>query len=56
MLQDNVHPRTVATESFHHLKFEVLKHPSSSPDLVPSHYHLFGSLEDASRSRHFTGG
>jgi hypothetical protein len=36
------------------LGFEVLDHPAYSPDLVPSDYHLFGPLQDASRGRRFT--
>jgi hypothetical protein len=35
------------------LKLEVLLHPPYSPDLVPSDFHLFWSLEDALRGCHF---
>jgi histone-lysine N-methyltransferase SETMAR len=35
------------------LKFEVLNHPSYSPDLAPSDFHLFGSLKGAVRGHLF---
>ena len=34
--------------------FEVMAHPSYSPDLAPSHYHLFGPLKEALMGCRFT--
>ena len=36
-----------------HVKFEVLPHPPYSPDLAPSHFHLFGPLKESLRGRKF---
>jgi transposase len=36
------------------LKFEVLSHPSYSPDLVPSDFHLFPHLKRDLKGTHFT--
>ena len=34
--------------------WEVLPHPSYSPDVAPSYYHLFGFLKDQLRGRYET--
>jgi hypothetical protein len=36
--------------------WELLSHPSYSPDLAPSHYHLFGPLKDHLRGHHWLRG
>ena len=36
------------------LGFTGLEHPTYSPDLAPSDYHLFGPLKDALTGRRFT--
>jgi len=48
LLHNNVHPHMVAhtVDTLCALKFEVLKHPSYSPDLVPSDFHLFGPMKE----------
>jgi hypothetical protein len=35
------------------LKFEVLKHPPYSPDLLPSDFHLFGHMTEHLRGQKF---
>jgi histone-lysine N-methyltransferase SETMAR len=44
--RDNARPhRALATrERIQELQWELLEHPPYSPDLVPSDFHLFGSL------------
>jgi hypothetical protein len=37
----------------HGLKFEVLKHPPYSPDLVPMDFHLFGPMKEHLRGQKF---
>jgi transposase len=46
-LQDNARPHTVALmmATLVKLKWDVLPHPSYSPDLAPSDYHLFGPMK-----------
>ena len=53
LLHDNARPHTDAhtAETLRKLKFEVMAHPPYSPDLVPSHYHLFSPLKEASPPR-----
>ena len=53
LLHDNARPHTAAhaVETLQKLKFEVLAHPSYSPDLSPSDYHLFGPPKEALRGR-----
>jgi len=56
LLHDNACPHTAThtVETLHKLKFEVLAHPSYSPDLGPSDYRLFGPLKEALRGHQFT--
>ncbi|EFN78228.1 Histone-lysine N-methyltransferase SETMAR, partial [Harpegnathos saltator] len=46
--QDNARPHTsiVTRQKFRELGWEVLMHPPYSPDLAPSDYHLFLSLQN----------
>lgn len=37
-----------------HYNWEVLDHPSHSPDLLPSDFHLFGTLKLALSGKHFS--
>jgi len=48
LLHDNAHPHTAAhtVDTLHALKYEVLKHPPYSPDLVPLDLHLFGPMKE----------
>ena len=56
LLHDNARPHTAAhtAETIRKLKFELMGHPPYSPDLVPSHYHLFCPLKEALKGRRFT--
>ncbi|EZA48646.1 Histone-lysine N-methyltransferase SETMAR [Ooceraea biroi] len=53
---DNARPRTslVAREKLLQLGWDVLLHPPYSPDLAPSDYHLFRSLQNALNGKTFT--
>jgi hypothetical protein len=55
LLHDNARPHTAAhtVNTLRALKFEVLKHPPYSPDLVPSDFHLFGSMKEHLRGQKF---
>jgi hypothetical protein len=55
LLHDNAHPHTAACtlETLRKLKWEVMEHPAHSSDLVPSDFHLFGSLKEALGGRRF---
>ncbi|KZC05498.1 Histone-lysine N-methyltransferase SETMAR, partial [Dufourea novaeangliae] len=46
--QDNAKPHTsiVTRQKFWELGWEVLMHPPYSPDLAPSDYHIFLSLQN----------
>jgi hypothetical protein len=48
------HTAAYTVETFQNLNFEVLEHPSYSPDTAPLDHHLFGPLKPAWRSRHST--
>jgi [histone H3]-lysine36 N-dimethyltransferase SETMAR len=53
---DNARPHTakVTRNKIRELGWEILPHPSYSPDLAPSDYHLFRSLEHFLRKKTFT--
>lgn len=55
-LQDNARPHTarLSQQKMKQLGWEVLPHPAYSPDLAPSDYYLFRSLERFLRGRQFT--
>ena len=47
--------RTLATQKkLAYLDFQCLDHPSYSPDLAPSDYHLFYGLKKQLKGRHFS--
>jgi len=50
LLHDNTLPHFMAAtiEAIRQLKFELPPHPTHSPDLAPSDYHMFGPLKEAS--------
>jgi len=48
------HTAAHSVETLKKLNFEVLEHPSYSPDLAPSHYHLFGPLKQDLRDHRIT--
>ena len=52
---DNAHPHSSlqTQEAIAKFGWTVLPHPSYSPDLAPSDFHLFGPLEDALRGTRF---
>ena len=47
------HTSHVATATIHDCGFELLSHPPYSPDLAPSHFHLFRLLKESLRGRAF---
>jgi len=53
ILHDNVRPHTarLTSEAIAKMGWEVLPHPSYSPDLAPSDYHLFGFVKDQLRGQ-----
>ena len=55
-LQDNAKPHTarLTQQKMKELSWEVLPHPAYSPDLAPSDYYLFKSLEHFLRGTRFT--
>lgn len=55
LLHDNARPHkaVVTREKIAHLNFEVLNHPPYSPDLAPSDFYLFRSLEHTLRGKKF---
>ena len=54
-LQDNARPHTslVTHNKLLELGWEVMPHPPYSPDLAPSDYHLFRSLQNHLNGRTF---
>jgi histone-lysine N-methyltransferase SETMAR len=56
LLPDNAHSHTAAhtVVTLKKLNFEVLEHPSYSPVLAASDYHLFDSIQQALGGRQFT--
>jgi len=55
ILHDNTHPHAtrLTLEAIAKMGWEVLPHPSYSPDLVPSDYHLFGFVKDQLRGQRY---
>ncbi|PNF18003.1 hypothetical protein B7P43_G13308 [Cryptotermes secundus] len=53
ILHDNARPHAarLTLEAIAKMGWEVLPHPSHSPDLVPSNYHLFRFVKDQLRGR-----
>jgi len=56
ILHDNGRPHAarLTSEAIAKMGWEVLPHPSYSPDLAPSDYHLFGFVKDQLRGRYET--
>ena len=54
-LHDNARPHAskVTKKKLRELGWEVLEHPPYSPDLAPSDYHLFRSLQHNLRGKQF---
>ena len=49
--------RALATQNkLAYLGFQCLDHPSYSPDLAPSDYHLFPGLKEQLKGRNFSSG
>jgi hypothetical protein len=46
LLHDNAHPQTTVRTNalIKHFNCEIFIHPSYSPDLAPSNYHLFSKM------------
>jgi len=55
-LQDNApaHRALANQKKLDYLGFQFLDHPSYSPDLAPSDYHLFPGLKKQLKGRHFS--
>ena len=55
-LHDNARPHTakITQEFLDKLGWDVLSHPPYSPDIAPSDYHLFRSLEHFIRNKKYT--
>ena len=54
-LHDNARPHVakITSEKLQQLGWEVLPHPPYSPDLAPSDFHLFRSLSNHLKEKHF---
>jgi transposase len=48
------HTARATIDALETLKFEVLSHPSYSPDLAPSDFHFFPHLKRDLKGTHFT--
>ena len=55
ILHDNARPHAacLTSEASAKMGWEVLPHPSYSPDLAPSDYHLFGFVKDQLRGQRY---
>jgi histone-lysine N-methyltransferase SETMAR len=55
LLHDNAqqHTAAAAITIIQKLKFETINHPTYSLDLVPSDYHVFGTLKETLRGKRF---
>ena len=55
ILHDNARPHAarLTSEAIAKMGWEVLPHPSCSPDLAPSDYHLFGFVKDQLRGQRY---
>jgi len=53
ILHDNARPHAarLTSEAIVKMGWEVLRHPTYSPDLAPSDYHLFGFVKDQLRGQ-----
>lgn len=53
---DNARPHAakITQEKIKEINLELLPHPPYSPDIAPSDYHLFRSLEHSLRNKNFT--
>jgi len=47
------HAAHLTSEAIAKMGWEVLPHPSYSPDLAPSDYHLFGFVKDQPRGQRY---
>jgi len=56
LLHDNVRPHVAknAKQKLLQLEWEILPHPAYSPDLAPSDYHLFRTMQHALTDTHFS--
>jgi hypothetical protein len=55
LLHDNARPHTAAAtvNTTQKVKFEIMNHPSYSPDHAPSNCHVFGMLKEALNGQRF---
>ncbi|GBM23739.1 Histone-lysine N-methyltransferase SETMAR [Araneus ventricosus] len=55
LLHENARPLTPhhTLETINKMKFQLLRNPPYSPDLIPPDFHFFGPLKDALRGRRF---
>jgi histone-lysine N-methyltransferase SETMAR len=55
-LHDNApaHRTPETQKKLAYVGFQCLEHPSYSPDLAPSEYHIFPELKNQLKARHFS--